>query len=38
MLATGRIWIDALVQRCQEGGRVVNVCAAIATGVNAGGA
>lgn len=31
------VWIDALTQRCREGGRVVNVCTAIATGVNAGG-
>jgi putative transposase len=31
------IWIDALTQRCREGGRVVNVCTAIATGVNAEG-
>lgn len=31
------LWIDALTQRCREGGRVVNVCTAIATGVNADG-
>ena len=31
------VWIDALTQRCREGGRVVNVCTAIATGVNAEG-
>src|SRR5579871_3493406 len=31
------VWIDALTQRCREGGRVVNVCTAIATGVNADG-
>jgi transposase-like protein len=31
------IWIDALTQRCREGGRVVNVCTAIASGVNADG-
>ncbi|RIK10746.1 MAG: IS256 family transposase [Acidobacteria bacterium] len=31
------IWIDAITQRCREGGRVVNVCALIATGVNADG-
>src|SRR5215472_11395180 len=31
------LWVDALTQRCREGGRVVNVCTAIATGVNAEG-
>ena len=31
------VWIDALMQRCREGGRVVNVATAIATGVNADG-
>jgi transposase-like protein len=31
------IWIDALTQRCRDGGRVVNVCTAIATAVNADG-
>jgi putative transposase len=31
------VWIDALSQRCREGGRVVNVCTAIATAVNADG-
>ncbi|MDQ6910683.1 MAG: IS256 family transposase [Actinomycetota bacterium] len=31
------VWVDALTQRCREGGRVVNVCTAIATGVNADG-
>lgn len=31
------VWIDALSQRCREGGRVVNVATAIATGVNADG-
>ena len=31
------LWIDALSQRCREGGRVVNVSCAIATGVNADG-
>ncbi len=31
------IWIDALAQRCRDGGRVVNVCTAIATAVNADG-
>ena len=31
------VWIDALMQRCREGGRVVNVATAIATGVNSDG-
>src|SRR5205823_14146463 len=31
------VWIDALVQRCREGGRVVNVATAIATGVSSDG-
>jgi len=31
------VWVDALSQRCRDGGRVVNVCTAIATGVNADG-
>lgn len=31
------LWVDALTQRCREGGRVVNVVTVIATGVNAGG-
>lgn len=31
------VWVDALMQRCREGGRVVNVATAIATGVNADG-
>ena len=31
------LWIDALTQRCRDGGRVVNVCTAIATAVNADG-
>jgi len=31
------IWVDALTQRCRDGGRVVNVCTAIATAVNADG-
>lgn len=31
------VWIDAITQRCREGGRVVNVCALIATGVNGDG-
>jgi len=31
------VWIDALTQRVREGGRVVNVSALVATGVNAEG-
>ena len=31
------VWVDAITQRCREGGRVVNVVAVIATGVNAQG-
>ena len=31
------VWIDALTQRVREGGRIVNVSALIATGVNADG-
>lgn len=31
------LWIDAITQRCREGGRIVNVSALIATGVNADG-
>ncbi len=31
------VWIDALSQRVREGGRIVNVAALIATGVNAEG-
>jgi len=31
------VWIDALTQRVREGGRIVNVSALIATGVNAEG-
>jgi putative transposase len=31
------IWVDALVHKCREGGRVVNVATVIATGVNANG-
>ena len=31
------IWVDAITQRCREGGRVVNVIAVTATGVNADG-
>jgi putative transposase len=31
------LWIDALVVKCREGGRIVSVCAMIATAVNAEG-
>jgi transposase-like protein len=31
------LWLDAMVQRCREGGRVVNVAVVTATGVNADG-
>jgi transposase-like protein len=31
------VWIDALTQKCREGGRIVNVCAVIATAVNGTG-
>jgi transposase-like protein len=31
------LWLDALSQRCREGGRVVNVATVVATGVNADG-
>jgi transposase-like protein len=31
------LWIDALVVKCREGGRIVNVCAMIATAVNCDG-
>jgi len=31
------LWLDALTQRCREGGRVVNVVVVIATAVNADG-
>ena len=31
------VWLDAMTQRCREGGRVVNVVTAIATGVNSNG-
>jgi transposase-like protein len=31
------IWLDAMTQRCREGGRVVNVATVIATGVNSDG-
>ena len=32
------VWIDALTQKVREGGRIVNVAALVATGVNAAGA
>jgi transposase-like protein len=31
------LWVDALVQRCREGGRIAHVATVIATGVNADG-
>lgn len=31
------VWIDALTQRCREGGRVVNVACLLAVGVNCNG-
>jgi hypothetical protein len=31
------VWIDALTQKVREAGRIVNVAALVATGVNAGG-
>jgi len=31
------VWLDAMTQRCREGGRVVNVVTAIAVGVNGDG-
>ena len=31
------VWLDAMTQRCREGGRVVNVVTVIASGVNTGG-
>ena len=31
------VWVDGLTQRCRDGGRIVNVVTAIATGVNADG-
>jgi putative transposase len=31
------VWLDAMSQRCREGGRVVNVVTVIATGVNGDG-
>lgn len=31
------VWIDALVVKCREDGRIANVCAVLATGVNGNG-
>jgi transposase-like protein len=31
------VWLDAMTQRCREGGRVVNLVTAIATGVSSDG-
>jgi len=31
------VWLDALVVKCREGGRIANVCAVIATAVNGNG-
>ncbi|MDQ3701022.1 MAG: IS256 family transposase [Chloroflexota bacterium] len=31
------VWVDALTQKCREGGRIVNVATVVATGVNADG-
>jgi len=31
------LWLDAMTQRCREGGRVVNVATVIATGINSNG-
>jgi putative transposase len=31
------VWLDAMTQRCRDGGRVVNVVTVIATGVNGNG-
>lgn len=31
------LWLDALTQRCREGGRIVNVATVVATAVNADG-
>jgi transposase-like protein len=31
------VWLDALTQRCREGGRIVNVATVVATAVNADG-
>ena len=31
------VWLDGLTQQVREGGRIVNVCVVVATGVNAEG-
>ena len=31
------VWLDGLTQKVREGGRIVNVCVVVATGVNAKG-
>ena len=31
------MWLDGLTQKVREGGRIVNVCVVVATGVNAEG-
>ena len=31
------VWLDGLTQKVREGGRIVNVCVVVATGVNAAG-
>lgn len=31
------MWLDALTQKCRQGGRIVNVATVVATGVNAAG-
>ena len=31
------VWLDGLTQKVREGGRIVNVCVVVATGVNADG-
>ena len=31
------VWLDGLTQKVREGGRIVNVCVVVATGVNAEG-
>ena len=34
---SGHVWLDGLTQKVREGGRIVNVCVVVATGVNAEG-
>jgi transposase-like protein len=31
------VWVDGLAVKCREGGRIVNVCVVVATGVNSDG-